>query len=73
MSRGNWEKLSLNHPPLAVVHTKFFTGTPPLTHPSPPPHYQVPPNPPPPPTKKGATKNGTHKPPPFGKQLHTCC
>ena len=61
MSRGNWEKLSLNHPPLAVVHTKFFTGTPPLRDlPIPPPHYQVPSIPPP--RKNGATKNRKHKP-----------
>ena len=54
MPRGNWEKLSLNHPPpFAVVHTKLFTGNPPVTHPSPPPTIGCLP----PPKEKGATKN----------------
>ena len=71
MPRGNWEKLSLNHPPPpAVVHTKFFTGNHPETHPSPPPTIGCLPRPP---KEKRRHKKQKTQTPPFEKQLHTCC
>ena len=64
MSRGNWEKLSLNHPPpCRCPHQILHRNPPPLTHPSPPPpHYQVP-STPPPKEKRRHKKQNTQTPP----------
>ena len=60
MPRGTWEKLCLNQPPPAIVHTKFFTGTPPP--PIPPPTIGCFPAPPPPPPKEKG-RHRKHRPP----------
>ena len=53
MSRGNWEKLSLNHPPPLPLSTPNSSQEPPpLTPPSPPPTIRCLPSPPPPPPKE---------------------
>ena len=66
MSRGNWEKLSLNHPPPLPLSTPNSSQEPPpLTHPSPPPPtIRCLPSPPPPPQgKKEPQKTENTNPP----------